>query len=84
MTKLAALTVIPVLGWIITAILAILIAIPLHFLWSWLAPTYLYFLPSVYLNIGFIDMAGLLVLIGFVKLIVLPAALNGNNKSSNK
>jgi hypothetical protein len=84
MTKLAAVTILPILGWIISAILAILIAMPLHFLWSWLAPTYLYFLPSVYLKVGFWDMAGMLVLIGFIKLIVFPSSFNAVVKSNDQ
>ena len=76
MQGLAAITVIPILGWLISAIFAVLIAIPLHFLWGWLGPTYFGFVPAIYLNMGFWDMAGLLVLVGFIKLIVYPSAFN--------
>lgn len=76
MTGLAKFTVIPILGWLISAIFAVLIAIPLHFLWGWLGPTYFGFVPAIYLNMGFWDMAGLLVLVGFIKLIVYPSAFN--------
>ena len=76
MQKLAAITVIPVLGWLISAVFAILIAVPFHWLWVWLAPTYLYFVPKVYLDIPFWDLAGMLVLIGFIKLIAYPSSWN--------
>lgn len=76
MSGLAKFTVIPILGWIISAIFAVLIAIPFHFLWGWLGPTYFSFVPPVYLKMDFWDMAGLLVLIGFIKLIVYPSAFN--------
>lgn len=73
---IAAFATLPVIGWLISAILAVLIAIPLHFLWSWLGPVYFTFVPAVYLNMGFWDMAGMLVLVGFIKLIVFPASFN--------
>lgn len=76
MTGLAKFTIIPILGWLISAIFAVLIAIPLHFLWGWLGPTYFGFVPAIYLNMDFWDMAGLLVLVGFIKLIVYPSAFN--------
>jgi hypothetical protein len=76
MQGLAKFTIIPVLGWIVSAILAVFITIPLHFLWTWLAPVYFSFVPAVYLNMDFWDMAGLLVLIGFIKLIIYPSAFN--------
>lgn len=76
MQGLAKFAVFPILGWIISAIFAVLIAAPLHFLWGWLGPIYFSFVPAVYLNMGFWDMAGMLVLIGFIKLIVFPSALN--------
>jgi formate hydrogenlyase subunit 3/multisubunit Na+/H+ antiporter MnhD subunit len=76
MQGLAKFTVVPVIGWAFSALFAFLIAMPLHFLWSWLGPTYFAFVPAVYLNMGFWDMAGMLVLIGFIKLIVYPSAFN--------
>lgn len=76
MQGLATITIFPILGWIISAVFAVLIAIPLHFLWGWLGPTYFSFVPVIYLNMGFWDMAGLLVLVGFIKLIVYPSAFN--------
>lgn len=85
MQGLATITVIPILGWLISAVFAVLIAIPLHFLWGWLGPTYFSFVPAIYLNMDFWDMAGLLVLIGFIKLIVYPSAFNRTfTNSSNQ
>lgn len=76
MQKLAALTILPVFGWAVSAILAVFAAIPLWFLWTWLAPKFFPFVPEVWLNIGFWETAGMLVLIGFFKLILLPRFLN--------
>lgn len=76
MGNLAAITALPVIGWVISAVMAVLLAIPLHFLWSWLGPVYFAFIPALYLNMGFWDTAGMLVLIGFIKIIALPSAFN--------
>lgn len=81
---IAAISVFPVVGWLISALLAIAVTIPLHFLWGWLAPTYFYFLPPVYLNMGFIDMAGLVVLMGFLKMVFLPSAKSATVKNVSK
>lgn len=72
------------IGWVITAFLATLMAIPVHFLWSWLAPVYLSFLPVVYLKIGFFDMLGILALIAFAKIIFFPASFNVVPSDSRK
>ncbi len=79
MQGLAAAATIPLLGWIVSAFVAVLAAIPFHFLWGWLGPIYFSFVPAIYLNMGFWDTAGMLVLIGFLKLIVFPSALNRTN-----
>ena len=84
MQGLAKITIIPILGWIISAFFAVLIAMPLHYLWSWLGPIYFSFVPALYLNMGFWDMAGMLVLVGFVKLLVYPSAWNRTHTFSRK
>lgn len=66
----------PIIGWLISALLAVLITLPLHHLWGWLGPIYFGFVPEVYLNMGFWDMAGMLILIGLIKLIVYPSAFH--------
>lgn len=76
MGGLAAMSVVPVLGWAVSAVLAFLIAIPVHFLWHWLGPIYFPFVPTLYLGIGFWDTVGMLVLVGFAKLIIFPSAMN--------
>lgn len=82
MQGLAAMTIVPIFGWLISAALAFFAAIPLWFLWSWLGPTYFSFVPPAYLNIDFWDTVGMLVLIGFIKLIVYPSALNRTPNSN--
>lgn len=68
-------TVLAALGltaWVITAIAGAFVAVPLWFLWGWLAPTYLPFVPALYLNIGFWDTVGMVILIGLLKSVFLP------------
>lgn len=67
------LNVIPVVGWLIAAILCFFIAVPIHYLWNWLAPTYFFFLPSVYLNLPFWHVFGLLWLLSSLRSILLPS-----------
>lgn len=84
MQGLARFAILPIIGWVISAFMAVVIALPLYFLWGWLGPVYFSFVPAVYLNMGFWDMAGLLILIGFFKLIVFPSTLNRSNTSKKE
>lgn len=63
---------IPVIGPIIGFIVMMFLAIPFYFLWNDMAPTYFYWLPSVYLYIPFWDCVWLMCLIVILKLILLP------------
>lgn len=76
MRSLAASAVTPITGWIMSAIIALLMAIPLYVLWHWLGPIYFAFVPALYLNIGYFETAGMLVLVGFFKMIFLPSIFN--------
>lgn len=67
------LSLIPIFGWMIAATIAFLCAIPLYFLWNWLAPIYFYFLPDVYLSIPFWHIWGILWLFPIVKSVLFPA-----------
>lgn len=73
------LNLIPVVGWLIAAVICFFIAIPIYFLWNWLAPIYFYWLPSVFLHIPFTHIVGLLWLISSVKGIILPEFNVSNN-----
>jgi hypothetical protein len=63
---------IPVIGWLLSAILATSLAVPFFFIWNALAPTYFYFLPAVYLTIPFWDCVGLFMIIPIVKSMLMP------------
>ncbi len=44
---------IPIIGWLIGAVLHTSLAVPFYFIWNALAPTYFYFVPPVYQQIDF-------------------------------
>lgn len=67
------LNMIPVVGWLIAAVVCFFVAIPVWFLWNWLAPIYFYWLPSVYLDLPFRHVFGLLWLISSLKGLLLPS-----------
>lgn len=66
------LNALPIIGWIFAAVICFFVAVPLFFLWNWLAPTYFYWLPKVYLDLPFWHVVGLVWLIASVKGILLP------------
>lgn len=63
---------IPVIGWLISAAFSFCIAVPFYFLWNWLAPTYFYWLPKVYLAVPFWHCVGLFMLMPMLKILVVP------------
>ena len=67
-----ALNAIPVMVWVVASLIYLCVAVPVFFLWNWLAPIYAYWLPPVYLNIPFWDVFGLIWLITSLKQLVLP------------
>jgi len=67
------LNMIPVIGWLIAAAMCFFVAIPVYLLWNWLAPTYFYWLPPVYLDLPFWHVFGLLWLISSLRGLLLPS-----------
>lgn len=67
------LNAIPVIGWIIAAILCLFVAIPIYFLWNWLCPVYFYWLPDIYKELPFWHVFGLLWLLMSLRNILLPS-----------
>jgi len=53
---------------------AVITAIPLYFLWNYLAPTYFSFLPPVWLNISFWNILCLMWCLSMVRSIIMPSA----------
>lgn len=45
---------------------SLLLTVPIYFLWNWLAPKYLYFLPEVWINLPFWETMGLVFLFQFI------------------
>lgn len=68
-----ALNAIPIVGWLIAALLCFFIAIPVWMLWNMLAPTYFYWLPKVYLELPFWHVVGLLWLVSSLRSLLLPS-----------
>lgn len=66
------LNMIPVVGWLFAGIICFFVAVPVYVLWNWLAPTYFYWLPAVYLELPFWHVFGLLWLISSLRGLLLP------------
>lgn len=83
--SLGTIAAIPIVGWMISIILSVCIAIPYYILWHWFnVKKFFMFLPDVYVNMGFWDMVGLFIVIGFIKSICLPTISVSNTTSDKK
>lgn len=78
-----ALNAIPILGWLIAAVLRLFIAVPVTLLWNWLAPTYFYWLPKVYLDLPFWHVFGLLWLISSLRSLVFGGGSSSSSRKSD-
>lgn len=67
------LNAIPILGWLLSALIATSLAAPFYYLWNWLAPIYFYWLPYSYQVIPFWDCVGLFMLSPILKLLLFPS-----------
>jgi hypothetical protein len=71
---MGALSAIPVIGWIISLCLSICLSIPFYFLWHTCGiKQFFYFLPDMYVNIGFWQCVGLFITISILKLMLYPS-----------
>jgi hypothetical protein len=77
-----ALNLIPIIGWLIAAVICFFIAIPMFFLWNWLAPVYFYWLPDVYKDLPFWHVFGLLWLISSLKGLLFPNFTSSSSSES--
>ena len=66
----------PIIGWLLALILNFFLTILAYFLWNYVAPKYLYNLPSTYQNIPFWDILWIVLLISIVKHIFLGGIFN--------
>lgn len=80
-----ALNAIPIIGWIMAAVIWFFAAIPIYLLWNWLAPIYFYWLPGRYLDIPFWHVFGLLWLVVSLRQVFLPSfSTTVNNGKKDK
>lgn len=63
----------PFICWILGFIFYALLAIPMYFLWNYVAPTYFFFLPAPYLRIPFWDMTVLFCTLSILRSFVFPS-----------
>jgi len=75
---------IPVLGWLLSLLFSIAIAIPFCILWNWLAPVYFYWLPKVYLDLPFLHTIGLFMLMPMIKILIYPRGATSFSSSDSK
>lgn len=76
------LNAIPVVGWLLQGIVAVSLSVPFYFCWNALAPTYFYFLPTVYLNIPFWHCVGLFMLAPILKITLFPTLASVSQTNS--
>lgn len=62
----------PVFGWIIGLFFHVALAVPFWIAWNALAPKFFYWLPPVFLSIGFWEIVGLFVIVSILKSLLLP------------
>lgn len=76
---------IPVFGWILSAVGAIGLSVPLWFFWTYceLGKQYFYFLPERYYQIPFWDIFGLVVVCSILNFILVPKISNTTNNNNN-
>ncbi len=79
-----ALNAIPIVGWFIAAVICVFVAIPVWLLWNWLAPTYFYWLPDVYLKLPYWHVFGLLWLISSLRSLLLPSISSSSSADQKK
>lgn len=68
----------------ITPIVSIIVAIPFYIFWNWFnIRKFFYFLPDVFLRIGFWETVGLFVVVSFIHMIFVPkfATVTQTNKN---
>ena len=81
--SLATITTFPVIGWVIGPVLSALVAIPFYFLWHVCnVKKFFFFLPDVYMNVGFFELVGLFIVLSIAKSLCLPRLeVNVDNKA---
>ena len=74
---------IPILGWGMSIILNIFLAIPTYYLWNYIAPKYLYFIPDLFIYLPFWDIVWMVMLISILKHVFLGGIFKANIETNN-
>lgn len=74
----------PIIGWFWALILNIFLAIPTYFLWNYVAPKYLGFIPNLYQSLPFWDIVWIVMLISVIKHVVFSGIFNVKSESNCK
>lgn len=81
------LNAIPVIGWMLSFVVSVSLAIPFWVCWTLcgIGVNYFYFLPKTYHEIGFWNCVGLFMVISIVKAVLMPRNfLTVNNNKESK
>ena len=80
------LNAIPIIGWLLSLLFSISLAIPFWIAWTvcGIGETYFYFLPKVYHAIGFWACVGLFMVLSILKAVLVPRLASVSNDSSSK
>lgn len=78
------LNAIPIIGWLLSLLFSISMAIPFWFLWTaqGLGDKYAYFLPMVYRFPSFWDCVGVFVIVSILKSVFFPSFSSSSSSSS--
>ncbi len=76
----------PIIGWLLSSLFAVSLAVPFWFLWTFLGmgQLYFYWLPSVYLAVPFWHCVGLFIICDIIKQCFVPkfaSVTQTNNKA---
>lgn len=80
------LNAIPFVGWFLSLLFSVSLAIPFWFVWTVcdVGETYFYFLPAVYHAIGFWSCVGLFMVVSIIKAVFFRGIITVNNSSESK
>jgi hypothetical protein len=82
----AVLNAIPVVGWFISAIVSISLAVPFWLIWTvfGIGETYAYWLPAVYQAPSFWACVGIFIVVGIIKTVFVPRLFWNSNTANSK
>lgn len=81
-----SLNYIPIIGWALALFFSSSLAVPFWFIWTHcgIGEKYFYWLPSVYRSISFWNCVGLFIVIGILKLVLVPTIVDVTQKNESK